>query len=226
VEKIDRLGLILVKKNLFEGCRECRNGSDYPMKTQTRVWQVLHKGRMTVGKVTEVSRRRFVASAISAATLAALPARSMADFKIQKMGGNEMTTLTPYLLFDGKCQQAMEFYKSCFGGELTATKVKDSPAKDFMPAVQEEKIVNARLSSGKLEISASDWLRPDRTPIRGNTVCLYLSGGTFEELKTLFERLSEGAEVTDPLKEQFFGTYGALNDKFAVRWMFQTDKKA
>ena len=120
----------------------------------------------------------------------------------------------------------MEFYKSCFGGELTATKVKDSPAKDFMPAVQHEKIVNARLRNGQLEISASDWLRPDRTPIRGNTVCLYLSGGTFEELKTLFERLSEGAEVTDPLKEQFFGTYGALDDKFGVRWMFQTDKKA
>ena len=39
-----------------------------------------------------------------------------------------MTSLTPYLLFEGKCQQAMEFYKSCFGGELTAIKVKDSPA--------------------------------------------------------------------------------------------------
>jgi len=52
-----------------------------------------------------------------------------------------------------------------------------------------------------------------------------LSGGTLEELKTLFKRLSDGAEVTDPLKEQFFGTYGALNDKFGVRWMFQTDKK-
>ena len=76
-----------------------------------------------------------------------------------------MTTLTPYLLFDGKCQQAMEFYNSCSGGELTATKVEDSPAKDFMPAVQQEKIVNARLRNGKLEISASDWLRPDRTPI-------------------------------------------------------------
>src|ERR1700736_6915358 len=74
--------------------------------------------------------------------------------------------------------------------------------------------------------SASDWLRPAQTPIRGNTVCLYLSGGTLEELKTLFERLSHGAEVTDPLKEQFFGTYGALNDKFGVRWMFQTDKKS
>jgi PhnB protein len=181
---------------------------------------------MTVGKVTEVSRRRFVASALSAAALGALPARSMADARMQKLGGNGMTTLTPYLLFDGKCQQAMEFYKSCFGGELTATKVKDSPAKDFMPAVQQEKIVNARLRNGKLEISASDWLRPAQTPVRGNTVCLYLSGGTFGELKTLFERLSEGAEVTDPLKEQFFGTYGALNDKVGVRWMFQADRKS
>jgi len=137
-----------------------------------------------------------------------------------------MTTLTPYLLFDGSCHKAMEFYKSCFGGELTATKVKDSPAKDYMPAVQQEKILNARLRRGNLEISASDWLALDETPIRGNTVCLFLSGGTFEESKALFERLSEGAEVTDPLKEQFFGAYGALNDKFGVRWMFQTNEKA
>jgi PhnB protein len=146
--------------------------------------------------------------------------------KMQQIKGDEMMTLTPFLLFDGNCDQAMEFYKSCFCGELTATKVKDSPAKDFMPAAQREKIVNARLRSDKLEISASDWLRPDRAAIRGNTVCLYLSGGTFEELKTLFEKLSEGAEVTDPLKDQFFGTYGALNDKFGVRWMFQSDKNA
>jgi PhnB protein len=112
-----------------------------------------------------------------------------------------------------------------FGRELAATKVKDSPAKDFMPASPHEKIVKARLRNGKLEISASDWLRPAQTPIRGNTVCLYRSGGTLEELKTLFKRLSGGAEGTDPLKEQFFGTYGALNDKFGVRWTFQIDKK-
>jgi PhnB protein len=135
-----------------------------------------------------------------------------------------MTTLTPYLLFDGKCHEAMEFYKTCFGGELAVTRVKDSPAKGFMPAFQHEKVVNAKLRNGKFEISASDWLRPAQTPIRGNTVCLYLSGGTLEELNTLFERLSEGAEVTDPIKEQFFGIYGALNDKFGVRWMFQTNQ--
>ncbi|MBV9624666.1 MAG: VOC family protein [Acidobacteria bacterium] len=137
-----------------------------------------------------------------------------------------MTNLTPYLLFDGTCRQAMEFYQSCFGEELALTKVKESAAKDHMPAAQQDKILNAKLRTGNLEISASDWLRPNRTPIRGNTVCLYLTGGTYQELKILFERLSAGADVTDPLKEQFFGTYGALNDKFGIRWMFHTDQKA
>ena len=91
----------------------------------------------------------------------------------------------------------MEFYKSCFGGELTATRVKDSPAKDFMPAVEQEKIVNARLrNAGDFSLGL---LRPDRTPIRGIAVRLYLSGGTFEELKNHFERL--GRRTSDRLSE-------------------------
>lgn len=135
-----------------------------------------------------------------------------------------MTTLTPYLLFDGNCRQAMEFYKSCFGGELTVTSVKDSPMKDHLPASQHEKVINARLRSGNLEVSASDWLRPDRARVNGNSVCLYLSGWTRAELQVTFEKLSDGAKLIDPLTEQFFGTYGALTDKFAIRWMFQASK--
>ena len=119
----------------------------------------------------------------------------------------------------------MEFYKSCFGGELNLVKVGESPAKDYMPAAMHDRVVNARLKSGSIDISASDWLMPNRTPVRGNTVCLYLSGGTKQELKLFFDKLSEGADVTDPLKEQFHGLYGALNDKFGVRWMFQTSSK-
>lgn len=135
-----------------------------------------------------------------------------------------MTSLTPYLLFDGNCKQAMEFYKSCFGGELAAIAVKDSPVKNSMPASEHEKILNARLQSGKVDLSASDWLRPDRPRVPGNTVCLYLSCGTLQELTDLFARLSGGGDVTDPLKEMFFGTYGALNDKFGVRWMFHSSQ--
>ena len=131
-----------------------------------------------------------------------------------------MTTLTPYLLFDGNCKQAMEFYQACLGGELTQVKVGDSAARDFMPAFQHEKTLNARLKSGNIDISASDWLMPDRKPMPGDTVCMYLSAGSTEELRVVFARLAEGADVTDPLKEMFFGTYGALNDQFGVRWMF------
>jgi PhnB protein len=175
-----------------------------------------------MSRVNHFSRRQFAASALSTVALAVLPASSRADTTMQKVKGDAMTSLTPYLLFDGNCHQAMEFYRTCFGGQLTVMKVKDSPAKDHMPADQFEKTINARLTNGNLEISASDWLRPDRARIPGNTVCLYLNGGKPQELKVLFERLSEGGDVNDPLKEQFFGIYGALNDKFGVRWMFQT----
>jgi PhnB protein len=167
-----------------------------------------------------VTRRHFAASALSTAAMATLPPRSSGDAETQKAKGREMTTLTPYLLFDGNCHQAMEFYRTCFGGQLAVMKVKDSPARDHMPVDQFEKIINAQLTSGHIEISASDWLRADRKRVPGNTVCLYLSGGKPADLKNLFEKLSQGGCVTDPLTEQFFGTYGALNDRFGVRWMF------
>ena len=128
--------------------------------------------------------------------------------------------LTPYLLLDGTCGDAMKFYQSCLGGELTSTKVKDSPVRDQMPSAQQEKILNARLRAGPMEISASDWLAPNEIPVRGNTVCLFVNGGTEAELTALFQSLSEGAKVTDPLRATFFGVYGALDDRFGVRWMF------
>jgi len=136
-----------------------------------------------------------------------------------------MTKLTPYLLFDGTCREAMEFYKSCLGGQLTVTLVKDSPAKSQMREFQQQKVLNAHLILDNLELSASDWLAVNETPVRGNTVCVFLRGGTFQELKAAFDKLAQGADVTNPLKEVYFGAYGALNDKFGVRWMFQSDKQ-
>jgi PhnB protein len=135
-----------------------------------------------------------------------------------------MLTLTPYLLFDGTCRQAMQFYQSCLGGELTVMTVKDSPASGRLPADLQDRIINARLRGEGLDLAASDWLRPDRARVRGNTVCLYLKADTQGSLQTLFGALSVGAEVTDPLSTQFFGTYGALNDRFGVRWMFHTNQ--
>src|SRR5262249_41629237 len=109
------------------------------------------QGVEIMARTTAVSRRRVVTSEVSGAVVAALPIRSTASNQIQNQKGDDMTTLTPYLLFNGTCREAMEFYQSCFGGELTLTKVKDSPAKDHMPAIQQEKVLNARLKKGNLE---------------------------------------------------------------------------
>jgi PhnB protein len=145
--------------------------------------------------------------------------------KIKNEKMSQTTSLSTYLLLDGSCKQAMEFYHSCFGGELVMTTVGESPMKSFFPADTHQRIINAKLVSGNINISASDWMRPAQTPIQGNTVCLYLSGGSYSQLKNLFDKLSAGANVTDPLKEEAFGMYGALNDQFGIRWMFYTDKQ-
>jgi hypothetical protein len=124
-----------------------------------------------------LSRRQFAASAVSITALAGFPVRSLANPNTQPPGGNQLTALTPYILFDGNCQQAMEFYLSCFGGELTVLKVKDSPAKDHMPPSVQDSILNSQLKSGKIDLSASDWVLLDRARIEGNSVRLYLRGG-------------------------------------------------
>lgn len=133
-----------------------------------------------------------------------------------------MTSVSIYLLLDGSCKQAMEFYKSIFGGSLNMTKVADTPAKDHLPEYLHQRIINARLHGSNIDISASDWLRPDEIPIQGNKTCLYLSGNSYEELKSFYDKLSVGATITDPLKQEFYGAYGALNDKFGNRWMFHS----
>jgi len=132
-------------------------------------------------------------------------------------------TITTYILFDGTCHDAMKFYQSCLGGDLSLAMVKDSPMKNQMPPHLHNRVLNARLKGETVDISASDWLRPDQNPRPGNTVCLYVSGGTHATIEEIFSQLSQGADITDPLKKMWFGTYGALNDRFGVRWMFHAN---
>lgn len=159
--------------------------------------------------------------------VSALQHNITAQNKISQTTKEQSSTmrLSMYVLFDGNCKQAMEFYHSVFGGDLTLTTVGDSPMKSIFPASLHAKVVNARLKSPLVDLSASDWLRPDEKRVQGNTVCLYLSGGTPDETTALFRRLAEGADVTDAISEQPFGLYGALNDKFGIRWMLHAEKQ-
>ena len=62
--------------------------------------------------------------------------------------------LTPFLLFDGNCAEAMAFYQACLGGELTVTKVGDTPMKDQLPPGQHAKVAYAQLSTGSSRATA------------------------------------------------------------------------
>jgi len=138
-----------------------------------------------------------------------------------------MINLTPFLLFDGNCAEAMAFYQSCLGGELTITKVADMPMKDQMPPEQHQKVAYAHLKSSAIEFSATDWLHPKRTPKQGNTVAMYINGGSYTELRAIFDALATGADkvLLDDLRDMPFGTYGHLADKYGVHWFFQGEKK-
>src|ERR1700757_3519494 len=136
--------------------------------------------------------------------------------------------LTPFLLFDGNCAEAMAFYQACLGGDLTVTRLGDTPMKDEMPPEQHAKVVYAFLKSGALEFSATDWLHPHRAPKQGNTVAIYVTGGDYDELRPIFDKLAEGAnkDLLDDLREVPFGIYGHLADRYGVHWFFRGEKSA
>ncbi len=137
-----------------------------------------------------------------------------------------MLSCTPFLLFDGNCAEAMTFYHACLGGELTLTRLADTPMKASFPPEKHNRLINAHLKSGAIEISATDWMAsPAYEPVQGNTVAIFLVAETYQELKTVFDRLKEGAspEWFQDLHEMPFGTYGQFFDKYGVQWIFKGD---
>ncbi len=139
-----------------------------------------------------------------------------------------MLRCTPFLLFDGNCAEAMTFYHRCLGGELTLSRLGDTPMKDQFPKEKFNRIINAHLESGDIDISATDWMAsPTFDPIQGNTFAIFVIGGAYEELKSVFDKLGEGAEKSrfQELHDMPFGTYGQFYDKYGVQWIFKGDKR-
>jgi PhnB protein len=137
-----------------------------------------------------------------------------------------MLRCTPFLLFDGNCAEAMTFYHHCLGGDLTLTRLGDTPMKDQLPKEKHNRIINAHLVSGDFEISATDWMAsPAFDPIQGNTYAIFVIGSQYAELKPVFDRLAEGAEKSrfQELHQMPFGMYGQFYDKYGVQWIFRGD---
>ncbi len=139
-----------------------------------------------------------------------------------------MLRCTPFLLFDGNCAEAMAFYHKCLGGELTLTKLGDTPMKDMLPKEKWGRLINANLKSGEIEISATDWMAsPQYEPKQGDTYAIFIIGGSYDELKVVFDKLAEGAKRDrfQELHDMPFGTYGQFFDRFGVHWIFKGDLK-
>lgn len=134
-----------------------------------------------------------------------------------------MMQINPYLSFNGNCKEAMEFYKSCLGGELTLMTVAGSAMEKDMPD-KKDQIMHSVLKSKDMVLMAADMLMGD-APTQGTAMTLCVSGGSLDELQGYFDKLSEGGNVTTKLAETFFGYYGELVDKHGFRWMFQANKE-
>lgn len=130
-----------------------------------------------------------------------------------------MTQINAYVSFNGKCREAMNFYKECIGGELQFQTFDESPIAEHLPADKKDYIIHSSLTDGERMLMASDMTGPDGYN-KGNNVTLSLSCRSEEEINKLYEKLSKGGEVLEPLRKQFFGgTMAAFYDKFGIRWM-------
>lgn len=133
-----------------------------------------------------------------------------------------MARLNPYLSFSGNCREAMTFYQQCFGGELYIQTVGESAAAPGFPDEAQNQVLHSQLESDGLVLMAADAVDGSEvTSGTANTNCL--NNSSREEIKALFEKLSEGATINTPITEEFFGLFGALTDKFGIKWMVQAN---
>lgn len=129
-----------------------------------------------------------------------------------------------YLTFNGNCREAMIFYKSCLGGELTLQTIGDSPLSDKMPKKMKDCILYATLTKDSLVLMGTDMVS-SKGLIKGNNVSLSLKCVSLEQIETWFEKLSEEGKVEHPLEHSFWGAlFGDLTDKYGNHWLLSYEQ--
>jgi PhnB protein len=124
--------------------------------------------------------------------------------------------LNPYLSFPGTARDAMEFYRTVFGGNLVVNTFGEFGNSD--PAVA-DKVMHAMLETDRYALMASD-LAPGMTHVPGNNITISLSGDDSDELHGYWDKLSADGQVVMPLEKQVWGDeFGMCTDKFGIPWM-------
>jgi PhnB protein len=125
--------------------------------------------------------------------------------------------LNPYISFRGDARNAMEFYKSVFGGSLTLNTFGEFGAEESPGA---DKIMHGALETdGGFTLMGAD-TPPGMEHNPGNNISVSLSGDSGDELRGYWEKLSDGGTVAVPLEKQMWGDeFGMCVDRFGITWM-------
>jgi PhnB protein len=128
----------------------------------------------------------------------------------------------PYLFFNGRCEEAIEFYKSALGAEVLMlmrfSENPGEPPRSVIPLGSEDKIMHASFRIGETEVMASDGLGTGTPAFQG--ISLALSVPNEAEADRLFHALGEGGQVQMPIGSTFFSPrFGMVADRFGVSWM-------
>jgi PhnB protein len=131
-----------------------------------------------------------------------------------------MAALDPYLFFDGKCEEAFEFYRTVFGGEFQMkSRYKEMPDVPC-PDADKEKIMHIALpiKNGSFLMGSDS---PSNIPLSfGNNFSVSVTTQSEDEANKLFKNLSSGGSINMPLQKTFWNAYfGMCTDKFGVNWM-------
>ena len=139
-----------------------------------------------------------------------------------------MAKLNPYLNFNGKTEEAFNFYKSVLGGEfLMLQRFRDTPFGDKMPEDDKDKVMHVALPIGENILMGTDTIESIGQQLTsGNNFSLSLETESMEEADRLFNALSQGGRVEMPLQKTFWDAYyGMFTDKFGIQWMINHDLK-
>jgi PhnB protein len=125
----------------------------------------------------------------------------------------------PYLFFDGRCEEALDFYRKTLGAEVTALmRFKDSPEPAACPPGSANKVMHANVRIGETTVMVSDGRCGGHPNFQG--FALSYTVLTEGEAERLFTALAKGGQVQMPLAKTFFSPrFGMVADRFGVSWM-------
>jgi PhnB protein len=130
-----------------------------------------------------------------------------------------IANIAPYLTFNGNCEEAMNFYAGCLGGNIISfMRISDTP-EEYQDPAHMDKIMHSEMKVGNFTIMGSDSMGHPCAPGTNMSVMLDFLPG--EDIEGPWKKLGEGATVTMKLQHTFWGAkFGMLIDKYGISWMF------